>query len=159
MAGGIWVTYCPWDYFLSPILHSSTGQVYPNLSNTQMITTSIFFQPNLKIETVKISKWVKFTWNHSRTTKIDFTQKMSDKSVQGVPLPFFLFQKLISQRPKQLGQKFQQFSAFHEVPFHMRKIFFWKNFEKKTLVTKIDQRGRHPSRYHTWSKLLTFLCF
>ena len=43
MAGGISVTYCPWDYFLSPILHSSTGQVYPNLSNTHMITTNNFF--------------------------------------------------------------------------------------------------------------------
>ena len=79
--------------------------------------------------------------------------------LQGVPLPFFLFQKLITQRPKQLHQKFQQFLAFHEVPFYMSKFFFMKNFEKMTLVTKIDQRGRHPSRYHTWSKLLTFCVF
>jgi len=46
-------------------------------------------------------------------------------NIQGVPLPFFLFQKLIPQKPKQLGQKFQQFSVFHEVPFHMRKKFFF----------------------------------
>ena len=28
-----------------------------------------------------------------------------------------------------------------------------------TLVTKIDQRGHHLLRYHTWSKLLTFCVF
>ena len=31
---GISVTYCRQDYFLSPILHSTTAQVYPILSYT-----------------------------------------------------------------------------------------------------------------------------
>ena len=43
--------------------------------------------------------------------------------------------------------------------FIWEKVVFLKKFEKKTLFTKIDQRGRHPSRYHTWSKLLTFCVF
>ena len=57
-----------------------------------------------------------------------YNEYYGNYNVQGVPLPFFLFQKLISQRPKQLGEKFQQFSVFHEVPFHMRKNFFFENF-------------------------------
>ena len=89
----------------------------------------------------------------------NFSEVWITLMVQGVPIPFFLFQKLIPQRPRQVGQKFQQFSAFHEVPFHMRQKFFFQKFWKKVLVYKIDQRWRHPSRYHTRSKIFNFCIF
>ena len=80
-------------------------------------------------------------------------------SIQGVRLTFYLFQKLISWWVFDPGQKFQQFWMFHEGTFHMRTKIFLKNFNKTALVPKIDQRWRHPSKYLTWSKLLTLCAF
>ena len=37
---------------------------------------------------------------------------------------------LISQRIRQVGEKFQQFSMFHEGTFRMRDKNFFENFQK-----------------------------
>ena len=49
--------------------------------------------------------------------------------------------------------------CFMKVHFIWEEENFLKNFKKTALVPKIDQRWRHPSRYLTWSKLLTFCAF
>ena len=40
---------------------------------------------------------------------------------------------LISQRIRQVGEKFQQFSMFHEGTFHMRDKKFFENFQKNSI--------------------------
>ena len=51
---------------------------------------------------------------------------------QGVRLTFYLFQKLIFWSLWWVGQKFQQFSVFHEGTFHMRKRKFFQKISKNS---------------------------